>query len=75
MTADGALLKLRNQDYHSTIGFAAYSKGLSVDETLTLYSKSFLRWVGYLDLYAGRKRKLLANFEAHGLDLANSLGA
>jgi hypothetical protein len=54
--------------YHSRIAIAAFLGGLSVPETLELYSALVFARLGYFDEYARQFELMRMNFEGCGLD-------
>jgi hypothetical protein len=55
--------------YHSAIAFACHRKGLAVADAQGYFNGAFYETCGYLDLWARERDRLLAEFDACGLDI------
>lgn len=55
--------------YHSAIAFACYRKGLGVADALARFTGAFYERCGYFDVWPAERDRLLAEFDACGLDL------
>lgn len=57
-------------DYHSTIAYACFQKGISVADAIRRYfTGSFFERCGYMSLWLPERDHLVADFAAFGLDL------
>lgn len=56
-------------DYHSGICFAAYTAGLSAEDTVQLYHSETYERIGYYDVWATSRDVLLNDFSSHGHDI------
>lgn len=68
----GASLKGPLGDYHSLIAYAAYRKGLSVQNAAKLFRSSIYEQLGYYDRWDQAKNQLLETFAKAEFDLAAS---
>jgi hypothetical protein len=55
--------------YHSAIAFACHRKGLAVADAQGYFNGAFYEACGYLDLWTSERDRLLAEFDACGLDM------
>ena len=56
-------------DYHSSLAFAAYKRGLDPAATRKLFNAKIYESVGFFGRWQQAKQRLLAGFAAHGLEL------
>lgn len=64
------LLKGPLGDYHSSLAFAAYKCGLNPAATKALFSAKMYESLGYFGRWHEAKRRLVADFSNHGLDIS-----
>ncbi|RZF60908.1 hypothetical protein EWE75_20640 [Sphingomonas populi] len=55
--------------YHSAIVFACYLQGISASDTLAYFNGHFFERCGYFDVWSGERDRLVAEFEAAGLNI------
>lgn len=67
--AQGDAVKGPMGDYHSLIAFAAFGKGLSATETLSLFCDDVYARMGYYERWDRAKRALLGRYRDAGLAL------
>lgn len=54
----------------SLVALAARSLEISVEETLTMFCMEIYQELGYFDLYAAEKRRIIDLFQSHNIDLS-----
>lgn len=69
LRSGGKALKGPLDDYHSTIAYAGYKLGMSVEEVSRHYHEATYARLGYFDRWDGAKNQLLEKFEQAGFDL------
>jgi hypothetical protein len=59
--------------YHSMIAIAAFNRGLTVDDTLSLFNARSYEACGYMDLWQSERDALVTSFRSIGIDLSSEL--
>ena len=67
--ADGRMIKGPLDDYHSTIAVAAWGLGLSPRQATRFFCNETYQRVGYYATWNGERDRLIALFDAQGLDI------
>lgn len=59
--------------YHSLIVIAAYRRGLSQKEAVSLFRGDFYERCGYMDYWEPQRDRLISNFASHGFNIEHEV--